>query len=102
SYVGRDFECGNVSFHAGSTFVGGDGIERGTSRTFVVPKGEVHVHWHDAAGEFDEVVELTVGETRALPWPRPKGRPRTVPFPAGARRPAGGRFFARGRMGAAP
>jgi len=71
-YIGNEPEYAQVSLWAGTTYFGGDGIHAGTGKTLVAPRGRVIVRWTAGTEHFDDEVDLAVGETRELSWPRPK------------------------------
>jgi hypothetical protein len=71
-YVGTNDEFAQVTILSGGVVFGGDGIEKGTTSTFVAPAGKVKVRWQAGSEHLEEEVDLEVGETRELVWPRPK------------------------------
>jgi hypothetical protein len=72
SYTGTDENYAQVSIVAAAALYGADGIQKGASETFVAPAGKVTVRWRAGAEHLEEEVDLAVGETRELSWPRPK------------------------------
>jgi hypothetical protein len=71
-YLGHEPEYAQVGLWIGTTYFGGDGIHEGTTRTMVAPRGKVIVRWKAGNEQFDDEVDLAVGEMRELSWPRPK------------------------------
>lgn len=70
TYNGAKEEYAQVKIVVGPTIYGADGIHQETSSSFVAPAGKVTIRWSAGADRFEEEVELKVGETRELVWPR--------------------------------